>query len=66
MLLKESKEYQVNGHVRVTGQIWLEVNFDFPLFFSLLIYDNEYQNKKIKINLKSNLTCNMSYIICKM
>ena len=21
MLLKESKEYQVNGHVRVTGQI---------------------------------------------
>ena len=42
-------------HVCVTGQIYFQVNFDFPLFFSLLM---NIKQRKIKINRKSNLTCN--------
>ena len=32
------------GDVVVQFYPWF--NFDFPLFFSMLIYDNEYQTKK--------------------
>ena len=31
------------------GQIWFQVKFDFPLFFSMLIYDNEYQTMENQI-----------------
>ena len=32
--------------VYVVVQFYPWFNFDFPLFFSMLIYDNEYQTKE--------------------
>ena len=32
--------------VCVVVQVCFLVNVDFPLFFSMLIYDNEYQTKE--------------------
>ena len=42
---KTSKNIPYNGNVYVVGRCYPWFNFDFPLFFSMLIYDNEYKTK---------------------
>ena len=39
-------EMKITAFVCVVVQFGFWFNFDFPLFFSMLIYDNEYQTKE--------------------
>ena len=41
---KKVRTVKTNAYVVV--QFYPGFNFDFPLFFSMLIYDNEYQTKE--------------------
>ena len=36
----------IRNVIYVVVQFGFWFNFDFPLFFSMLIYDNEYQTKE--------------------
>ena len=49
-------------HVAVVVQFCFWFNLDFSLFFSMLIYDNEYQQRKIQIEPKTKLNYNIAIL----